>query len=69
MTTFENIILISADDVSLLRRCDVFRVVNAARGRGCVDGFIEWLAGVRPDLADEAYESLVECLRAEQDRE
>lgn len=43
MTKFESILMLSADSPGQLRRSDVFRVLDAARDKGCLDGFCEWL--------------------------
>ena len=55
MKQFENLILIAADDVSQLRRCDVFRVVESSHDVTGIDpdDFAGWLIGERPDLEQE----------------
>src|SRR5688500_3530572 len=63
MKQFEHLILIAADDVSELRRCDVFRVVEASYTvRGVEPGRLaEWLIEERPDLTQEVAECQAEC--------
>lgn len=49
---FATLLAIAADSPADLRRCDVYRVVEAAQDAGMA-GFADWLAGERPDLEDE----------------
>jgi hypothetical protein len=44
---FESILKLSADTPQRLRRCDVFRVIDAANNAGCLAGFKEWLLARR----------------------
>jgi hypothetical protein len=55
-----NAVKVAADDVTSLRRCDVFRVLDwtPAEHRDAVAGFI---AAHRPDLAGEVTECLADC--------
>lgn len=50
---YQQIILISADNVKKLRGCDVDRVLEEADEQGCLEGFTAWLFGRRPDLSPE----------------
>lgn len=56
MVNYNIITAISADSVDRLRKCDVFRVMEAAANAGDMHGYAEWLAGERPDLAAEINE-------------
>ncbi len=50
---YEQIILLAADGVELLRRCDVGRVLDEASEQGRLPGFAKWLGKARPDLVAE----------------
>lgn len=53
---FEMLLHIAADSPAELRKCDVYRIVEASENAGCMLAFCRWLAGERPDLADEVAE-------------
>jgi len=53
VTAFESTVKLSADSPEQLRKCDVQRVVDAARGHGHLFAFVHWLAEKRPDLKEE----------------
>ena len=43
MGKYENILKLAADSPDRLRRSDVYRVLDAAKNAGCLDGFVKWL--------------------------
>lgn len=53
---FTTLLAIAADSPEQLRRCDVYRVVEAAQDAGMA-GFPAWLEELRPDLVDEIAEA------------
>lgn len=56
MATYTTILHIAADTTEKLRRCDVYRVVEAAQEIGCLADFCFWLSSERPDLTCEIFE-------------
>lgn len=56
---FTTLLAIAADSPEQLRRCDVYRVVEAAQDVGMA-GFAEWLGGLRPDLEDAIAEAVAD---------
>lgn len=58
--TFRNILLLAADSWSQLRRCDVYRVLEAAKNQDCLMEFSDELMLQRQDLSGEAYECVIE---------
>lgn len=40
---YKSILALSADSTSLLRPCDVDRIMDAAEDQGCLKGFRSWL--------------------------
>ena len=57
---FRSILLLAADNWAQLRRCDVYRVLAAARDAGCLMEFADELMSERQDLSGEAYECVCE---------
>ena len=61
MNKFQQAIMVSADDVSKLRRPDVFRVLDGWPGNA--DSrvtFADWIVTNRPDLSEEVAECLAD---------
>jgi hypothetical protein len=50
---FRSILYLAADSWAQLRRCDVFRVLDAAKGMGYLSDFRDVLMAERPDYSDE----------------
>lgn len=59
---YETLVTVAADTVEVLRRCDVYRLIETSENVQGVDttAFAKWLVGRRPDLADEVRECLLE---------
>ena len=56
---FLTLLAIAADSPEQLRRCDVYRVVEAAHDARMA-GFAEWLEGQRRDLEDAIAEAVAD---------
>jgi len=52
----DNCIKLAADDISQLRRCDVFRVLEAADDCAVLAEAVAFIEKARPDLAEEVAE-------------
>jgi hypothetical protein len=50
---FRSILHLAADSWAQLRRCDVYRVLDAAKGMGYLTDFRDVLMSERPDYATE----------------
>lgn len=60
----DQIIKISADSIATLRKCDVFRVLDAALDIGCHGTMIIYICESRVDLRQEVKEWLAEQMAA-----
>lgn len=59
---FRSILHLAADSWAQLRRCDVYRVLDAAKGMGYLSDFADILRQERPELSGEieaCFEELV----------
>ena len=67
MSRIENAIKISADDVSKLRGCDVYRVLTQGVGYDITlrNEVVTYLNVQRPDLNDEVQECLSDIIAEE----
>lgn len=52
-------IKIAADDISKLRKCDVFRLLDEC-GSDNIDAMVDYIRANRPDYADEVQQCLEE---------